>query len=252
MNSARVTSFWVRTLLAWGIAGLILLQAPPVFWAEENPPSQPSPASLEEKPAGAAPSSPAAETSPAPAAAEEKPNEILAIQVRGNQIISTAVVLNQMRSRKGEKLVRETVNEDIKRLYGTGYFSDIQIEVEEDPQGFRLIVSVEEKPIVRQMILDGNSTFDEKDLRKEIKILEGQILDERALKEGVEAIRKKYGSKGFRFVEIESEVDVNEKTKEATVFIHILEGEKYKIKDRSEEHTSELQSPSNLVSRLLL
>ncbi|MBI2167142.1 MAG: outer membrane protein assembly factor BamA [Candidatus Omnitrophica bacterium] len=218
MNLARTTSFWVRTLAVWGIVGLILFQAPPVFWAEETPPSQPS-----------SPSS--SDETPVPAPPEEKPNEILAIQVRGNQIISTAVVLNQMRSRKGERLVRETVNEDIKRLYGTGYFRDIQIEVEEDPQGFRLIVSVEEKPIVRQIILDGHSTFDEKDLRKEIKILEGQILDERALKEGVEAIRKKYGSKGFRFVEIESEVDVNEKTKEATVFIHILEGEKYKIKD---------------------
>lgn len=161
----------------------------------------------------------------------ERPNDILEVKVRGNQVVSTAVIVNQMKLRKGAALVRDDVNEDIKRLYKTGYFKDIQMEVEEDPKGYRLIVVVDEKPLVRQIILDGFSIFKEEELRKELKILEGQILDERVVKEGVEAIRKKYRSKGFRFVEVESEIDVNEKTKEATLFIHILEGQKYKIKD---------------------
>ncbi|MBI4116039.1 MAG: outer membrane protein assembly factor BamA [Candidatus Omnitrophica bacterium] len=160
-----------------------------------------------------------------------RPNVILEVEVRGNQVISTGVVLNQMKIRKGGPLVQEDVNEDIKRLYKTGYFRDIRMEVEEEPEGYRLIVFVDEKPIVRQVILDGFATFKEADLRKELKILEGQILDERALKEGIEAIRKKYRSKGFRFIEVESELDINEKTREATILIHILEGEKYKIKE---------------------
>lgn len=214
-------SFWFRLTAIWVTLGLALLGGPTVFSADEatseNPPAASGPQAPETAPSEESPS-------------EERPMEILDIQVRGNQIIGTGVILNQIKSRKGEKLVREAVNEDIKRLYGTGYFRDIQIEVEEDPQGYRLVVSVEEKPVVRQILIDGFATFDEKDLRKEIKILEGQILDERVLKEGVEAIRKKYASKGFRFVEIESELDVNERTKEATIFVHILEGEKYKIK----------------------
>ena len=162
---------------------------------------------------------------------KERPNVILEVRVRGNQIISTGTILNQMKSKKGGRLLQQDVNEDIKRLYKTGYFRDIRAEVEEEPEGYRLIVAVDEKPIVRQIVIDGFSTFKESDLRKELKILEGQILDERVLKEGVDAIRKKYRSKGYKFVEIESESDVNEKTKEATILVHILEGEKYKIKE---------------------
>ncbi len=164
-----------------------------------------------------------------PAAAPVRPNVILEVRVKGNQIISTATILNQIKSRKGNPLIQENVNEDLKRLYKTGYFRDIRMEVEEEKEGYRLVVIVDEKPIIRQIVIDGYSSFKENDLRKELKILEGQILDEKALKEGVEAIRKKYRSKGFKFVEIESESDVNEKTKEATVLVHILEGQKYKI-----------------------
>ncbi|MCM8775947.1 MAG: outer membrane protein assembly factor BamA, partial [Candidatus Omnitrophica bacterium] len=61
-------------------------------------------------------------------------------------------------------------------------------------------------------------------------MIEGQILDRKAVKLGVVAIQKLYGDKGFRFVDVQSEVDVNRETKEATVYIRVLEGEKYKIK----------------------
>lgn len=160
----------------------------------------------------------------------ERSRRIAEVQVKGNQIVSTSVILNQMKSRKGTLLVQKDINDDIKRLYKTGYFQDIRIEVEEVSEGFRLVVWVEEKPVVKKIVLDGHSTFKEDDLRKTLKILEGQILDEKVLKEGVEAIRKKYRSKGFKFVEVHSEIDTNPRTKEATVYVHVLEGEKYKIK----------------------
>lgn len=175
-------------------------------------------------------SAPENETAPEPPQ-PPRPNKIVDVQVKGNQIISTALILNQMKSKKGDALIQNDVNEDVKRLYKTGYFQDIRIEVEDLPNGFRLVVVVNEKPVVRQIKLDGYSSFKEQDLRKELKVLEGQILDERLVKEGVENIRKKYTGKGFRFIKIESEIDVNQKTKEATLFIHILEGGKYKIKD---------------------
>lgn len=200
------------------LVGLFSFSLPSISRAEDPQPSEET-----QVPESAAPEQPAPAT--------ERPNEVLEVRVKGNQVVSTSVIINQMKLRKGSPLTQNDVNEDIKRLYKTGYFKDIQMEVEEDPQGYRLIVVVNEKPVVRQIILDGFSTFKEDDLRKELKILEGQILDEKAVKEGVEAIRKKYRSKGFRFVEIESEMDVNEKTKEATLFIHILEGQKYKIKE---------------------
>ncbi len=207
---------WFRGGVVALSLGFVFIFDTPSSWAQDqasSPSSEPKEAASQEEPVK-----------------EERPNRILDVRVRGNQIISTAVILNQIKSRAGGPLIQADVNEDIKRLYKTGYFKDIRIEVEEAPGGYNLMVGVDEKPVVRQIRLDGFSTFKEEQLRKELKILEGQILDEKVLKEGVEAIRQKYRSKGFRFVEVESELAVNEKTKEATVLIHILEGERYKIK----------------------
>lgn len=213
-----------RYLIASGIVWVLLLSVE-AAWGEDTLPDP----TAAQAPSPTESTAPTAQTTESPK--EERPNKILEVRVKGNQIISTAIILNQMKSRKDTPLVQTDVNEDLKRLYKTGYFRDIRIEVEEEAEGYRLVVLVDEKPIVRQIILDGFATFDEDDLRKELKILEGQILDEKIVKEGVEAVRKKYRSKGFRFVEVESEMDVNEKTKEATLFVHILEGEKYKIKE---------------------
>ncbi|MDP3921539.1 MAG: outer membrane protein assembly factor BamA [Candidatus Omnitrophota bacterium] len=160
---------------------------------------------------------------------EQTPRQVTGLEIRGNQIVSTNTILSKIKSQKGEMLSQDTINADIKRLYGTGFFQDIKMELEEETDGYRLIVFVDEKPIVRQVLLEGFTTFKEEKLRKELNIIEGQILDRRLIKQGIEAIRKLYGSKGFKFIDIDSEVDVNAKTKEATIYVRITEGEKYKI-----------------------
>lgn len=158
------------------------------------------------------------------------PNVITEVEIRGNQIVSTNTVLGKIRSQKGAPLVQETINEDVKRLYASGFFQDIKMEVEDTADGYRLIVNVLEKPIVREIVIDGNIAFKEDKIRKQIKLVEGQILDRKLVKQGVEAIRKLYSDKGYGFVDIESDVKLNAATKEATVLIHISEGGKFKIK----------------------
>jgi outer membrane protein insertion porin family len=162
--------------------------------------------------------------------AEEKAKVIAAIEVRGNLVINTNTILNKLRSKKGAPLVQETVNDDIKRLYATGFFQDVRVEAVSKPEGVKLVLVVDEKPVVRQLIIEGNKVFKTDKLRKEINLVEGQILDPKLVKQGVVAIQQKYLNKGFKFAEVRSETDMNEETKEATVYILIEEGEKYKIK----------------------
>lgn len=165
----------------------------------------------------------------------ETPNTVTAIEVRGNQIVSTNTILSKLRSREGGPLAQTTINEDLKRLYATGYFQDIKMEAEESHSGYRLVISVVEKPIVRQIVLKGFTLFKEDKLRKTMKVIEGQILDRKVIKEGVEEIKKLYAGKGYRFVNVKSEVDVNRESKEATVYISIEEGQKYIIRGVSFE-----------------
>ncbi len=173
---------------------------------------------------------PAALSPAAPSVAKPVVKTITNIEVRGNKIVSTNTILSKIRSKPGLELKQAVINEDIKRLYGTGFFDDLRIDIEEQPNGYQLVVVVDEKPIIKQITLEGNTVFKEDKLRKSLGVIEGQILDRKAVKKGEEEIRKLYANKGFRFVDIATDVKIDPGTKEAIVAIKISEGKKFKIK----------------------
>ncbi len=155
--------------------------------------------------------------------------KITAVEVRGNRIVSTNTILSKIQTKQGLELKQQVINEDIKRLYATGFFEDVRLDVEELPDGYKMIVIVEEKPIIKQITLVGNTVFKEDKLRKTLGVIEGQILDRKAVKKGEEEIRKLYANKGYRFLDIQTEVTVDPQTKESVIAIKIFEGKKYKI-----------------------
>ncbi len=206
-----------RLIFLWAAFAVVLFAVP--AFSEDQKSEQPV------KEEAAAPVPAPQPSSPA------HPNKIAEVEIRGNQIVSTNTILSKLRTREGINLVQETVNDDLKRLYATNYFEDIRMELEEVKEGYKLVVEVVEKPVVHEIIFTGFSVFKEEKLRKEFKVLEGQILDEKAIKQGIEAIRKLYNGKGYRFVSVDSKMDINHQTKEAAVTVEINEGVKYKIKD---------------------
>ncbi|MBI3999630.1 MAG: outer membrane protein assembly factor BamA [Candidatus Omnitrophica bacterium] len=160
---------------------------------------------------------------------EKQSMKVLRVDVRGNQVISTTAVLNNMKTRPGIELTQQMINEDVKRLYGTGYFQDIRIDIEESPEGVRLVVVVDEKPVVRHIVIEGNQLLKERDIRKELGFIEGQVLDEFSIKQGINKVRDRYANKGFRFVKVNYRVDTDRTTKETTVSVIIEEGVKFKV-----------------------
>lgn len=179
-------------------------------------------------------SQPAASEDVAPPAKQEQAPQqnltVLSVSVRGNQVVNTNTILNKIVTREGQMLSQEVVNEDIKRLYATGFFRDIRFDVEPQANGMNVILVVDEKPVVKKINILGAKIFKEAKLRKDISILEGQILDEKQVVEGVQKIEQKYLNKGFRFAKVTYDISVSEATKEALINIHIDEGETYLVR----------------------
>ncbi len=155
--------------------------------------------------------------------------KVLRIDVRGNRVVGTQTILNKMKTQPGSELTQSGINEDVKRLYGTGFFEDIRIDVEETAEGVHLIVVVDEKPIIRHIVIEGNQLMKERDIRKDLNLIEGQVLDGFSVKEGVNKVRERYTNKGFQFADISYRVDTNRQTKEATITVRVNEGAKYRI-----------------------
>ncbi len=220
-----MTPRWLAVSLVW----VLLLCGVPMTGAEEPEQEKSRAAGPEREQEETAPprqtraEGPAQEPGPAQVVAE--------IEVRGNQAVNTATILNKMRLRPGETLTQELVRADIKELYGTGFFRDIRTDVQSVQGGLKVIVVVEEKPVVGQVVIEGNTRFSTQKLREDVGLVEGQVLDENVLTQGVRAVENRYRDKGFKFIKVEQEVDVNAQTNQALIYVKVIEGDRFRIKD---------------------
>lgn len=161
---------------------------------------------------------------------QENQNIVKKVAIEGNKSTSETVILSKIRTKAGQPFSQKIANEDLKRLYTLGFFSNISIDIEEFAGGIKITYFVKEKPVVKEILFKGNRSFSHKKLKREIKVKTGEVLDEKQLKQDLIAIQEKYEGKGFQKAEINTEVSIDEKTGQAIVYFRIVENYKTRIK----------------------
>ena len=158
---------------------------------------------------------------------------VTAIEVTGNKNISTNTVISKMKTRIGGPYRDNVVNDDLKRLYLLGFFSDIKINTENYKDGIKIVISVTERPIIEKISFFGISrlTTREDKIKSQLKSKEGQYLDYPSLGEDVRILNKLYEKTGFSQVDIKYQVDVVKETNKANVSFIINEGKRVRIKN---------------------
>lgn len=85
-----------------------------------------------------------------------KGDAITDIQIRGVKVLDPDVVLMRLSTRKGDVVDPSTLNEEIKRIWDLGYFSDVNADIEQGGQGRVLVFTVKEKPRIDDVIVNGS------------------------------------------------------------------------------------------------
>lgn len=140
----------------------------------------------------------------APVPAEGRVAEV---QVVGNHRIEEATVLSTVRVRRGSQLNAQLVRRDLKALYATGFFDDVQVHLEEGPDGLILRFEVVEKPAIRDVRIEGNKKLEEDDLREAIDLRTFSVLNDAELKQNTARLRDLYVEKGYYLADIEAVVE---------------------------------------------
>ncbi len=152
------------------------------------------------------------------------------ISVKQNKLISTATILSKLQTKVGQPYSQQVVNEDLKRLYASGFFTDIKVDLSDYQDGVRVTFIVTEKPVLEAIIFKGNKIFNQKKLEQTIKSKAGVMLEDKQLKEDLDSITRLYENKGFPLTNIEHNLKTDPKTNKATLEIIITEGARVKIK----------------------
>lgn len=160
-----------------------------------------------------------------------QPKKITRIEVKGNKTVSQDAILTKLRTRVGADFEQTLLNEDLKRLYATGLFSDVSVSLQDYEAGVSVLFNVSEKPLLKDIIFEGNRVIKKEKFQDTIKSKKGEFLDKRQLKIDMDQLTDLYRQKGYSLVKLNYEVELNENTNEATVFILIDEGIRIAIKD---------------------
>ncbi|MFH1752827.1 MAG: outer membrane protein assembly factor BamA, partial [Candidatus Omnitrophota bacterium] len=165
------------------------------------------------------------------ASAQETEGKLVkVIRVKENNAVSTAVILSKIRTKAGDVFSPDALNDDLKRLYKLGYFTDISIDVSEYEDGVAISFIVEEKPVVEKIEFKGNLSLKDDHLKKEMSSKEGEMLDENKLSRDAAAIKRFYAKKGFHLAKINYSFQVDKDKNSASVTIVVDEKGTVKIK----------------------
>ncbi len=150
------------------------------------------------------------------------------IEVKGNKILDKDFILMKLSIETGDILDPNLINQEIKKLYKTGYFQDIEVITKGSPEGKILIFKVIENPIVKKIKLIGNKKIKKKKILKEIETQEGSVLNPKVIVKDLERIKELYRKKGYYLAEVSYE---KHKVKDGIeLTLKIKEGKKLYIK----------------------
>jgi outer membrane protein insertion porin family len=124
------------------------------------------------------------------------------IVVEGNRRIQSTAILNRVQTRIGDTFAPAALRDDVRSIFGLGFFDDVQVRTEEFEGGIRVIFVVVERPLLREVGFEGNSEVSTADLREKATIRVGVLYNPVEVQKAEEAIRQKYEDEGFFGVQI--------------------------------------------------
>ncbi len=148
------------------------------------------------------------------------------IEYVGPKSVNRSVILSNMRTTIGQPYSPAAVEEDIRNLYATGFFTNLRITDEPLGDGVKVVVIVQPKPLVKEIVVNGPKKLEEKRIRKEIKSKVGDALSEQQVSEDSDKIKELYRNKGFSRAEITYKIDINEEFGRAVITFSINESSK--------------------------
>lgn len=167
--------------------------------------------------------------------AAEDPSEaargltIQAIEVVGNRRVSKQDILAYLKEKPGQMYTPEALAQDVRELWGSRFFRDIEVDLDTSPTGVSLRFIVRELPTIRAIEFEGNDEIDDEDLGEAIEVKVDSVQSDAAIARSIQTIRDKYAEKGYFLAEAESSVK-SEKNNEVTLTFKVTEHEEVSVR----------------------
>ncbi|MDX1950843.1 MAG: outer membrane protein assembly factor BamA [Verrucomicrobiota bacterium] len=155
------------------------------------------------------------------------------IEVRhiGPEAASESLIRGNIRIKEGDTYTRTSVDDDVRNLYATGLFYNIQVAMEPGEKGIKLVYVLQGKPVLSEINIEGNQKYSRKKILKKVSSKTGDPLDERKLFADAQEIQKMYQKSGYQRTEVKYVLNIEESAGRGSATFEIKEAPKIKIED---------------------
>jgi len=158
-----------------------------------------------------------------------KLEKIVQLLVEGNIRIEDDAILRIISSKVGDDYIPKKLSNDLKAVYGMGYFDDIRVESQDNLEGKVITFQVKEKSTIKTVTFKGNKAIKSEDLQENLDISTGSILNIFAIRKNMKRIELQYKEKNYHHVSVNYEAEPLKNNQVALTFV-VEEGEKIRIK----------------------
>lgn len=114
------------------------------------------------------------------------------IRIEGNQRIESETIHSYVPIKVGEEFDPNKLDESLKALHATGYFTDVHVSNDNDT----MVVKVEENPIINRIAYEGNSKLKDDIIQQEIKFRPREVLSRARIQEAQQRVLEIYRRMG--------------------------------------------------------
>lgn len=132
------------------------------------------------------------------AIAQQTTGVIHAIDVQGNEHVSTQAILNAMRTKVGQPYLQANLDTDKRAIEDMGFFQSVDVRAKAiENDNWDITVQVLEYPVVKEIRIVGNTVYPTDKLRELITVTPGKIFNLRDQLTSARAIEDYYAKRGY-------------------------------------------------------
>ncbi|WP_337269864.1 outer membrane protein assembly factor BamA [Oryzifoliimicrobium ureilyticus] len=124
------------------------------------------------------------------------------IDVRGASRVGDEAVRSNLTIQPGKNFSNADIDDSVKQLYDTGYFSDVKISV----SGRALVVTVQEAKLINQVVFNGNRKIKDDKLAAVVKTHAAGPYSDAQIQADIQSIKDAYAAIGRNEVSVKTQV----------------------------------------------
>lgn len=156
--------------------------------------------------------------------------QIKDIQITGQRKIEKEAIIAKLISQVGQDYSEKQIAKDIQVLFKMGYFVQIEVSKEVQNKSVSLEYHVIEKPVVSEIVFEGQVELKADELETQTGLKAYEILNNTKVKEAVLKLEKFYEEKGYYLVKIDPVIEDVKKDETVKVKFIITENDKVKVR----------------------